>query len=82
MAEADAVTLGDGWLGHAIQQGLLRPVPDAEHSSWWVRAAHGDDDSCWNKLYVLGFGAVELPGDLHASSSCLHSMQDMALVMH
>ena len=38
MSEADAVTLGDAWLGHAIQQGLVQPIPDAEHSSWWVRS--------------------------------------------
>ena len=36
IAEADAVTLGDAWLGHAIQQRLVQPIPDAEHSAWWV----------------------------------------------
>ena len=35
--EADAVTLGDAWLGHAIHQGLLQPISHAEQSSWWVR---------------------------------------------
>lgn len=35
-ATADAVTLGDAWLGPAIQQGLLQPIPHALSSPWWV----------------------------------------------
>ncbi len=38
-ASADAVTLSDTWLGPAIQAGLLRPVPRATSSRWWVRLA-------------------------------------------
>ena len=30
------MTLGDAWLGHAIQQQLVQPIPDAERSAWWV----------------------------------------------
>lgn len=32
---ADVVTLGDTWLGPAIQRGLVRPIPGAESSRWW-----------------------------------------------
>ena len=34
---ADAVTLSDSWLAPAIQAGLVRPVPKATSSRWWVR---------------------------------------------
>ncbi|KIZ01359.1 hypothetical protein MNEG_6599, partial [Monoraphidium neglectum] len=27
---ADVVTLGDAWLGAAVKQGLLQPIPSAE----------------------------------------------------
>ena len=30
------MTLGDAWLGHAIQQQLVQPILDAERSAWWV----------------------------------------------
>lgn len=33
----DAVTLGDAWLGAAIAQGLIQPVPDAKEHRYWVR---------------------------------------------
>ena len=36
-AHADAVMLGDAWLGPAIRAGLLQPIPDALASWWWVR---------------------------------------------
>lgn len=32
---ADAVTLGDSWLGYAIRQGLLEPVKNAEEQDWF-----------------------------------------------
>eukprot|EP00955_Chlamydomonas_euryale_P087053 364265-Chlamydomonas_euryale.AAC.19 len=32
---ADVVTLGDAWLGPAIQQRLVAPIPNAEHARWW-----------------------------------------------
>lgn len=36
-AKADAVTLGDAWLAPAIASGLIRPIPGARDSDWWVR---------------------------------------------
>ena len=33
----DAVTLGDAWLGAAIAQGLIQPIPDAKEHRYWVR---------------------------------------------
>ena len=38
-ATADVVTLSDTWLAPAIRAGLLRPVPRATSSRWWVRLA-------------------------------------------
>ena len=35
-AHADAVTMGDVWLAPAIQAGLVQPIPDVQHSAWWV----------------------------------------------
>ncbi|KAL3137083.1 hypothetical protein ABBQ32_006668 [Trebouxia sp. C0010 RCD-2024] len=32
---ADAVTLGDSWLGPAIQAGYLQPLQDVESYRWW-----------------------------------------------
>ncbi|KAK9843320.1 hypothetical protein WJX74_010303 [Apatococcus lobatus] len=34
-ATADAVTLGDAWLGPAIARGLLQPIPEAKVARWW-----------------------------------------------
>ena len=34
---ADAVTLGDAWMGDAIRNGLLLPMDGAENSSWFKR---------------------------------------------
>jgi spermidine/putrescine-binding protein len=34
---ADIVTLGDAWLGPAIQQQLIQPIPSAETYRWWRR---------------------------------------------
>jgi hypothetical protein len=31
---ADVVTLGDAWLGPAIKQGLIQPIPSAETYRW------------------------------------------------
>ena len=34
--EADVVSLGDTWMGPAIRQGLIQPLPDgAERTHWW-----------------------------------------------
>ena len=33
---ADAVTLGDSWLGPAIKAGYLQPLQDVESYRWWV----------------------------------------------
>jgi len=38
---ADAVSLGDEWLGPAIATGRLQPVPDAETARWWVSRRWG-----------------------------------------
>lgn len=35
-ATADAVTMGDAWLGPAIARGLLQPIPEADVARWWV----------------------------------------------
>lgn len=34
---ADAVTLGDAWMGEAIRNGLVLPLDGAENSSWFKR---------------------------------------------
>ncbi|KAK9866488.1 hypothetical protein WJX84_005441 [Apatococcus fuscideae] len=34
-ATADAVTLGDAWLGPAVARGLLQPIPEAAAARWW-----------------------------------------------
>ena len=39
-AHADAVTMGDVWLAPAIQAGLVQPIPDAQHSAWWVSGSY------------------------------------------
>ncbi|CAG9467647.1 unnamed protein product [Pedinophyceae sp. YPF-701] len=33
---ADAVTIGDAWLGEAIRRGLVQPITDAESCRWWA----------------------------------------------
>ena len=33
---ADAVTLGDTWLGPAIKAGYLQPLQDVDSYRWWV----------------------------------------------
>lgn len=33
---ADAVTLGDSWLGPAIKAGYLQPLQDVDSYRWWV----------------------------------------------
>ena len=33
---ADAVTLGDSWLGPAIKAGYLQPLQDVGNFRWWV----------------------------------------------
>uniref|UniRef100_A0A7S0RPJ7 Uncharacterized protein n=1 Tax=Chlamydomonas leiostraca TaxID=1034604 RepID=A0A7S0RPJ7_9CHLO len=32
---ADVATLGDAWLGPAIKEGLLQPIPKARTQRWW-----------------------------------------------
>ena len=34
-ALADVVTLGDSWLAPAIRNGLIQPLPNADHSRWF-----------------------------------------------
>ena len=36
-ANADAVTVGDSWLGQAVAGGLIAPIPRAEASRWLAR---------------------------------------------
>ena len=39
VAIADAVTLGDSWLGPAIKAGYLQPLQDVTGYRWWVSTA-------------------------------------------
>lgn len=60
----DCITLGDTWLSTAIQEGLIRPIDDAEQHRWWhrlspiwrhlvMRDGHGSPHSSGPK-YVWG----------------------------
>lgn len=40
-SRADAVTLGDAWLGPAIVSGLIAPIPRADVSAWLARLPRG-----------------------------------------
>lgn len=40
VAIADAVTLGDSWLGPAIKAGYLQPLQDVTGYRWWVSNTH------------------------------------------
>jgi hypothetical protein len=37
---ADAVSIGDSWLGYAIRKGLLEPVKNAEEQDWFRSLSH------------------------------------------
>lgn len=38
LGQKDAVTMGNAWLGHAVREGLVQPIPDARRSRWWQTA--------------------------------------------
>ena len=48
-SRADAVTLGDAWLGPAIVSGLIAPIPRADVSAWLARLPRG-----WHHLLRRG----------------------------
>ncbi|EIE23974.1 periplasmic binding protein-like II, partial [Coccomyxa subellipsoidea C-169] len=57
-ARADAVTLGDVWLGPAIRAGLIQPIPEAESNRWW-----GNLPPRWRELVKRGAdGSVDPKG--------------------
>ncbi|KAK3273929.1 hypothetical protein CYMTET_17859 [Cymbomonas tetramitiformis] len=59
---SDAVTLGDSWLSPAIQNGLLQPIPNARHSSWW-----GDLSPRWQELVTRdSSGRLDPSGEVWA----------------
>ncbi|CAL8462508.1 g2041 [Coccomyxa elongata] len=61
-ARADAVSLGDAWLGPAIRAGLIQPIPDAESSRWW-----GNLPPRWQKLVKRGLdGSLDPKGPVWA----------------
>lgn len=38
VAHADLVSLGDQWLGVAVRQQLIQPIPEVEVHRWWKQA--------------------------------------------